>query len=74
MITAYSQVTNSALLSTVIVINMQAITLESYAKLHVITVMSIAKKWVKVDKRRDFIYFSLHLYSEQKEMFIRLVC
>ena len=74
MITAHSQVTNSALLSTVTVIHMQTITIEPYAKLLTITVMFIAKKWLKVDKSRDSIYLFLYLYSDRKEMFIRLVC
>lgn len=75
MIAAYSQVANSGLLFTVIVIKMQTITIESYTKLHAITIMFIAKKGLKVDKSRDFMYFSLFLYlnSEQEEVFIRLV-
>jgi len=62
------------LLSKVIVITMQTITIDLYTKLYAITVMFIAKKWLKVDKSRDFIYLFLYVYSEQKEIFIRFVC
>jgi len=52
-----NKTSKSYFLSVVIVITMQKITIESNTKLHAITVMFIAKKWLKVDKSRDSIYF-----------------
>ena len=49
---------------------METITIDSSTKLHAITVMFIVKKtWLKLDKSRDCVFFSLFVFRAERNVY-----